>query len=648
MEKIIHVSMLGDDSANGTENKPLRTINRAAMLAQTGDAVIVHEGTYREWVKPVYSGYSKINRITYKAAQGEKVTIKGSEIVNNWENIEGTVWKAMIPNTIFGSFNPYKEQLYGDWLENPVDGSGHLGEVYLNGKSFYEAKSLEEVKNPTMRKHGEKPSWKNSMEKLLYPDESIFQWFSEVRAKNTIIYANFHSYNPNNELVEINVRQSCFYPEKPGLNYITVQGFEMAHAATPWTPPTADQPGLIGAHWSKGWIIEDNIIHDSKCSAISIGRDGTIGNNLYTRTKRKSGYQYQVETVFKGLQRGWDKEKIGSHIIRNNKIYDCGQNAIVGHMGCICSEIYNNHIYNIGVKHEFFGHEIAGIKLHAAIDVRIHNNRINNCTLGIWLDWQAQGVRFNNNILYKNDRDLMIEVSHGPHLFDNNIFGSEYNFDNVAQGTAFVHNLCCGSMRRTKDMNRSTPYHYPHTTQIAGSAVIFSGDDRIYNNIFIGGRENLEDDSFNGTAGYDAFNITYQDYIDEVIKMQKGIIEWGSTIEQPVYIDCNAYLKGAEVFRAEQTFYKNTTSNPNLEIIEEKESVYLKINVTKEMLELDTEIQSTETLGTVRIVDAIYDDPDGNLIKFDKDLLGNQRIKVPTVGPIEDLKEGFNCLKIWN
>ena len=37
----------------------------------------------------------------------------------------------------------------------------------------------------------------------------------------------------------------------------------MAHAATPWAPPTADQPGLIGANWSKGWIIEDNIIHDS-------------------------------------------------------------------------------------------------------------------------------------------------------------------------------------------------------------------------------------------------------------------------------------------------------------------------------------------------------------------------------------------------
>ena len=49
------------------------------------------------------------------------------------------------------------------------------------------------------------------------------------------------------------------------------------------------------------------------------------------------------------------------------------------------SQIYNNHIYNIAVKHEYFGYEIAGIKLHAAIDVQIHDNNIHDCTLGTCL-----------------------------------------------------------------------------------------------------------------------------------------------------------------------------------------------------------------------------------------------------------------------
>ncbi len=82
----------------------------------------------------------------------------------------------------------------------------------------------------------------------------------------------------------------------------------------------------------------------------------------------------------------------------------------------------------------------------------------------------------------------MVEVSHGPYLIDNNIFASDYSFDNFSQGGAYVHNLCCGKMVQVKVPDRSTPYHFPHTTQVAGTAVVYGGDDRYYNNIFVGGR----------------------------------------------------------------------------------------------------------------------------------------------------------------
>lgn len=96
------------------------------------------------------------------------------------------------------------------------------------------------------------------------------------------------------------------------------------------------------------------------------------------------------------------------------------------------------------------------------IDVQIHDNNIHDYTLGIWLDWQAQGARVSRNLLYRNNRDLFIEVTHGPHLVDNNIFTSEYFFDNIAWGGAYVDNLICGTMRREPVLNRVTPYHYPH------------------------------------------------------------------------------------------------------------------------------------------------------------------------------------------
>ena len=149
-------------------------------------------------------------------------------------------------------------------------------------------------------------------------------------------------------------------------------------------------------------------------------------------------------------------------------------------MGCVFSQIYENHIYNIGEKHEFFGYEIAGIKLHAAIDVDIRHNNIHHSTLGLWLDWQAQGTRVSKNLFYKNNRDFMIEVTHGPCIVDHNIFASEYNFDNQAQGTAFLHNLCMGTMMIGNDPNQSTPYHFAHSTQVAGYASILVGETAGY------------------------------------------------------------------------------------------------------------------------------------------------------------------------
>ena len=386
MNREFHVSVNGCDHAEGTKENPFRTISKAAAAAETGDKVIVHEGEYREWVKPAHTGYSDISRITYEAAEGEKVVIKGSERIQNWENTEGTVWKAVVPNSLFGDYNPYSEVLTGDWflypcINEPEGYEIHTGDVYLNGKSFYEAGCLEDVKNPVMRTHGYNPPWTKHTEPILRPEDTIYQWYACVEEENTIIYANFQGADPNEELAEINVRKCCFYPEKPGMNYITVRGFEMAQAACPWTPPTADQPGLLGTHWSKGWIIENNEIHDAKCSGISIGKEASTGHNLCTRRHRKPGYQYQMEAVFRALQIGWSKEKIGSHIIRNNVIHDCGQNGVVGHMGCVFSQITNNHIYNIAVKHEYFGYEIAGIKLHAAIDVEISHNHIHNLSL---------------------------------------------------------------------------------------------------------------------------------------------------------------------------------------------------------------------------------------------------------------------------
>jgi hypothetical protein len=642
----IHVAVKGCNHAEGTLTNPLRTISEAAKLAMPGDRVIVHEGEYREWVKPQEGGTSETKRITYQAAAGEKVIIKGSEQIKTWENVEGNVWKAVVPNTMFGDYNPYVEKLIGDWLIYPADWHLHTGEVYLNGKSFYEARTLEEVKNPVMRTEGFNPPWTKKPEPLLHPEDSIYQWYAQVEEETTSIYANFQGANPNKEYVEINVRKCCFYPDKTGVNYISVSGFEMAQAATPWTPPTADQPGLIGANWSKGWIIENNIIHDAKCSGVSIGKEASTGHNLCTRVHRKPGYQYQMESVFRALDIGWSKENIGSHIIRNNTIYDCGQNGIVGHMGCIFSEIYNNHIYNIAVKHEYFGYEIAGIKLHAAIDVQIHHNNFHNCTLGVWLDWQAQGTRVSKNLFYENDRDLFIEVTHGPHIVDNNIFNSYYSLDNIAQGGAFINNLYCGTMRKEPVLDRATPYHFPHSTKAMGTTFVYSGDDRWYQNIFVGGAPIYTEQSTSGTADYNGHPASLEECIERVKSIGNGDLEEFQTVKEPVFINHNAYFKGAKAYDREE---ENMISDfdPQVRIVTEGNETFLEMEVDKTLLDLHARVLETKDLDMVRIVEVPYDDPQGQAIVFDTDYNDISRASKAFVGPFAELREGTNRIKVW-
>lgn len=646
MNKEYHVSVQGSDKNTGSKERPFATISKAAALAEPGDRIIVHEGTYREWVKPSQGGTSDICRITYEAAEGEHAVIKGSEQITDWSCIEGTVWKAVIPNSLFGDYNPYQELLFGDWFVYPEEPILHSGDVYLNGKSLYETFSLEQVKAPVMRTEGYNPPWTKHAEAIPHPEDTLLQWYAEVNEEETVIYANFQGADPNRECVEINVRKCCFYPDKTGCNYITVRGFEMAQAACPWTPPTADQPGLLGTHWSKGWLIENNLIHDAKCSGISIGKEASTGHNLCTRRHRKPGYQHQMESVFLALQQGWSKETIGSHVIRNNKIHDCGQNGIVGHMGCVFSRIENNEIFRIATKHEFFGYEIAGIKLHAAIDVQIIHNNIHHCTLGTWLDWQAQGARISRNLYYGNDRDLMVEVTHGPYLADNNIFASDYNFDNIAQGGAYVHNLCAGTMRREAVLNRSTPYHFPHTTQPAGTALVYSGDDRIYQNIFLGGVKTYTEQSLAGTAGYNDHPVSLEEYIDKVLSLGNGDVENFEQIPQPVYIDCNAYLKGAPAYDREEHHYLSDREMV-CRIVKDGPETYLEFEADPEMLQLPTQTIDTERLGMVRIVEAPYETPEGGRLVLSQDYLGESRKARPTAGPIEGLKAGQNRIKVW-
>lgn len=639
MTNCIHVDKKGSDCGLGNVESPFLTIDKAASVAQPGDSIIVHEGIYREEITHINTGLSESRRISFEAAKDEQVIIKGSEEITGWQQIDGSIWKVEIDNTIFKDFNPFATKLFGDWLA--VDNDKSLGQVYLNNQSLFEVSEYEQLADPKLVEET-LDHWTNKQVTYDYKDQSIYVWYAKVEKDITTIYVNFHDYNPNNEVTEINVRKSAFRPFKMHTNYITIRNFEIANVATQWSPPTAAQTGMIDTHWSKGWIIENNILYNAVCSAIAIGKEISTGDNLNTYRKDKPGYQYQIETVFKAANSDWNKETIGSHIVRNNVIHDCGQNAVVGHLGSAFSKIYNNHIYNIGNKREFFGYEIAGIKLHAAIDTQVYNNYVHNCSLGMWFDWQTQGTRISKNIFNDNTRDLFIEVSSGPYIVDNNILTADYALDNHAQGGAYVNNIINGEIVHRLMLDRATPYHVPHSTLIAGFAPVYGGDDRFFNNIFIGqeGIPNV------GTEIYNGYNTSLSEFKEAVAK-EEGDHESFHKIKQPVYIEDNAYFNKANQFNREDRNFINENVNPDLSIVEEGNDVYLNISIPESFIEFKGKVYDTETLPKVRIVDADFEDENGNSLTLNTDLNDELRENESMIGPLQTLATGNNKVKIW-
>lgn len=725
----IHVSPSGNNANSGAASSTLRTISEAANRAQPGDTVTVHAGVYRERINPPRGGTSDSARITYQAAPGENVVIKGSEMVTGWEFVGADTWKVTLPSGSFGLFNPYNNLISGDWFTNNGR-NHHTGAVYLNGHWLTEAAT----KATVLQAAGSSPLWFTEVDgagpllniSWLQPysgasagtqvDATYFDrdlgvtiaanneggycvgWIDNgdwtrydtvdfgtaadsmkfrvssatiggsielhldspegtllgtaavanttswttwatvsapitptsgvhkvclvyrspvYMAGNTTIYAQFPGKNPNQEFTEINARQSVFYPDEPGLNYLTVRGFTLEQAATPWAPPTAEQVGLIGTNWGKGWIIENNTVRYSVCSGISLGKFGDRWDNYGIPSGDGTAF-YRENTVALALANGWNKANTGGHLVRNNQIYHCEQAGIVGSMGCSFSTITGNDIHDIHVRRLFSGAEMANIKFHGAIDVVIDHNYIHNGgSFGIWLDWMAQGARITGNLMEGQfaAEDIFMEVDHGPLLVEHNLLLSPKSILDVSEGVGFAHNVIAGAIRTQAD-SRQTPYHAPHATAMAGLSSVSGGDTRFYNNVLV------------GPASLAVYN----------------------SAARPTPMNGNVFLKGAVASSRETSPLLLSAYDPAIQVLKGFGGYYVKMNADPAWATARTRpLVNTALLGNAVVPAAAFENRDGSPLSMDRDCLDLPRnVANPFPGPFETVQAGTNTWKVFN
>ncbi len=384
------------DNNDGSPDKPFCTINAAAKVATPGTKVLIHAGVYHECVRPAMGGTDAQHMIAYEAAGDGDVIISASEEVTDFfpstdwrlgrivradvDPCDRKIWGHELDPDMFRGYNPFcavniiHDRLFIEYEKTDMT-------TYLNrrGCIFCDGKPLTQV------------ALYNGM-----TDQDGTYW---VEANGQTIHFRLPGdADPKDHKIEITVREQCFAPKTPFLNYIKLKGLICQHAATGAPVP---QRGAISANRGHHWVVEDCQVNWSNALAMDFGNE--------------CWHHYHN-----------GDETIGHSVVRGCTIRDAGVCGIAG--------IYATHmliedtvIEGTGWQKMELSWEAACIKLHDTVDTLIRNNIFRNTFRAdhIWLDCNNENNRITGNLFIhgiEQREAIFIECTReGINLIDNNI-----------------------------------------------------------------------------------------------------------------------------------------------------------------------------------------------------------------------------------
>jgi hypothetical protein len=457
------------DRNPGSKDLPFATINRAAQVVQPGERVEVAAGVYRERISPARGGEGPSRMISFEAAPGAKVVLKGSRIFSGpWvadEAAEKPVWSAKLDPKYFEGYNPFQidnvteRQFEIMDFARPIRGTPPSSLV--RGLVFQGSRLLTQV-----ARREELPSREGAY------------WVD--RGKQTLHVRLFGDARPQDAELEITTQETVFAPRQAGLGFIRVKGFVVEKAAGPFP---WEQVGAISTTRGHHWIIEDNTVR----------RVNGVGIDL--------GVQ---------LHQWPQPPLVGFHIVRRNTVHDCGICGICGlgpgggrAFGLL---IEDNHLRGNAFHDVERLFETAAIKTHCNVGCLIRRNTILDTLhgAGIWMDWDNRNSRCCQNVIV-NARTMhggiFVEASYVPNLIDDNFIWCTlghgiYEHDSAHQIVA--HNFIGRSSRSGIHL------HGQITPRRIGDHEPEYGRHEVLNNVLV---ENALPDTYLGPPSHVAGNL---------------------------------------------------------------------------------------------------------------------------------------------
>lgn len=389
---VLHVSQKnGSANGDGSAEKPFLTIAQAVPLATPGTKVVIHEGVYRETVRPIFSGKSDTEMVMFCGAEGEQVEVTGAEIYNGgffesegWKKQEGSirnrfdfdqpdaqVYKIKFDRRYFIGTNPFGA-INGPtlpWWNGPVP-------KLFNAKNDV-MKQIVAMRRGMLFCDGERMEQVLNYYQLGEKDNRFF-----VEDDGLTIHLRFRGDSaPDGHILEFTAREYGFYPEEKYFSYIHLKNLSFTKGGNGFPPP---QAGVVSTNCGHHWLIEDcKVLYANGC-----GMD--IG--------------FQCPNRFSTAPRG-------HHIIRGCEFSHCGIVGLTGMPGNSETFYLDNIMPSILVEdcrfiencyHDFESlSENAALKMHRIHNSLIINNYFSGVTYasGIWLDSYNTNILIEGNVI---------------------------------------------------------------------------------------------------------------------------------------------------------------------------------------------------------------------------------------------------------